>query len=163
MKIKVGKWECDLVVLAVPRLVRGLIIGNDVLYSWKAELDFNRNEVRLRESDRVFRIKLLEEDIGEEINECGDIHEERFFVEDINFEVIEENYDDEGMELMEISDRDGYIVEYPIDMYFEINSVEIRNNEVVEGEETKEKLRLIDRKIKEAIGNGILSLVMRYS
>ena len=82
-------------------------------YSWKAELNIDKNEVRLCGENRVFKIKILAVRVGSGINRCESIYEDRFFVEDINFEVIMEDYNNKGMELIEYGNANGNNVQYP--------------------------------------------------
>ena len=136
-------------MLIIPRLVRDIIIGNDVLYKWKVELDFNECEVRMREGGRLIIIKLLQECINDGDNYCREIHEERFFVEDLSFNVIDVD-DDEirnsypEVELIEKvydnADENNGVVGKDEDDIERIIEVKILETENI-SEEQKEKLR----------------------
>ena len=148
---KAEGWNFNFVALVIPRLVREVIIGNDVMYEWKAEIDFGKHEIRIQGEDGTMRIKLLEEIIRKDEGNCEDIHEDKFFVEDISCILGEEvNENDVESEILSVGEED-YDIEYLRSRHEEIASIETRRGVTTKEEQEPSEKQLIDRKINEIV------------
>ena len=78
-----GEWKFQIICLVVPRLTREVILGNDILYEYQAELDFRRHEMRVYKNDKLIRVNFMRERFSELMRDNDGFINERFFVEDL--------------------------------------------------------------------------------
>ena len=82
----------EIIFLIIPNLAVELIIGCDSFSSWKAIIDFGKNNLRLCDRNKVETVTFVNEEENIRINELAtqnNMLEETFFVESINISRME--------------------------------------------------------------------------
>ena len=104
IQAKIGTGSYEVVFLVVPGLGPEIILGVDLMESWKAKLDFEHFHMKMATDNAVETVPFMEDDVGQtqaSVAEPG-LESELFFVEKVAV------YDHERVAIVECLDQVSY-------------------------------------------------------